>query len=224
MRTTAPVLLSAMLAAGALQVAAQEPAEPNLCLRVENPAAAAGARAEEIRSRIASGELVVVAVVPCGSEPPVATEPSLTANKYGSWWVSGIQPDAGRTGIAAVVGTYARMGAAADGQPYLLGVHCRDSVVELFVTWFEDIEADQPLTETVTGSGERTEEPWNIAVDRRTTYYPGHIAASLIDSLLDEEHVIVRMAATDGPPKTAVFDIDGMDTALVNVRAACGLE
>ncbi len=153
-----------------------------------------------------------------------ATEPSVAANRYGSWWVSEIQPDAGGTGIAAVVGTYARMGAAAVGQPSLPGVHCRDSVVDPFVTWFEGTEADQPLTETVTGPGARSEEPWSIAVDRRTTYYPRRNTASRIDSLLDEERVIVRMAATDGPPRTAVCDIAGMGTALVNVRPAGGLE
>lgn len=153
--------------------------------------------------------------------PAPSAPPEVLGQIEGQWEIGDIANEAQQGLASAILGNRARLGASTAGTPYYLGIRCYDGEIDLLVEWW-DVIAEAPLpVEVVAGSGGRRLDVWWLSSTRTGTFYPQD-ARAFVESLYDEGHLIVRLLPDGGLPITAVFDIEGIESKLANVRAACG--
>lgn len=220
MRQLSSLGLAAAMVIAATPVVAQEPA-PNLCLQVDAPAELDTVEAWQVPQLIASGEIAVLAVVDCEARDDAPSEPSLTGEFVGVWWITDIVHGVSGTETLAMAATEAQTGTSDTGQPYNLVIRCSDGEIDVIVTWNESIEAEFPVVETIVGSAAAESQPWGRSVDEDSTFYPGTSVRPFLESLAGETSLIVRTTPEGSEPWVADFAIDDIDNALANVRTAC---
>ena len=86
------------------------------------------------------------------------------------------------------------------------------------------LEDEQPVVETQTESLALEAMPWNRSMDQSSTFYPGHLLRPFLESMYGMTTLAVSTTPTGKAPLTAIFDIEGIEDALVNVRTACEWE
>jgi hypothetical protein len=220
-RTFAALFAAAtVLTTVASPIAAQEPA-PNLCLQVDTPAELDTVEAWQIPQLIASGEIAVLAVVDCEPLDEASSEPALTGDFFGVWWITDIVNGYSGTETIAMAATEAQTGTSQTGQPYNLVIRCSDGQVDLMVTWNDVIEAESPVVETMVGSMAAESQMWGRSVDGTSTFYPGEAVRPFLESLSGETSLVIRTTPDGSDPWVADFAIDDIENALVNVRTAC---
>lgn len=110
--TIAPAL-SFCLVASCLVVSpvAAQGLTPNLCLVVDATAEYDTVETWQNPELIASGEIAILAVVPCeAGQLEAPAEPVLTGEFVGSWWLTDIVDDGTGTGVIAIAASEAQTG------------------------------------------------------------------------------------------------------------------
>jgi hypothetical protein len=215
------ILAAVLLILASMPVVAQEPA-PNLCLQVDAPAELDTVEAWQIPQLIASGEIAVLAVVSCGERADAEDQgEAMTGDFLGDWWVTDIIGASTDSGVLAMAATEAVTGTSRTGQPYTLVIRCSDGEIDMFVTWNEVIDAEQPLVQVAVGSGAAQGQTWNRSTDRLATFYPGEDLRSFIESLYGEGSLVISTTPVGSEPWVADFPIEDIESALINVRSAC---
>jgi hypothetical protein len=79
---------------------------------------------------------------------------------------------------------------------------------EAFVNWGDYLGSEVQVTERV-GSGEPLTRLWGLSTDKTASFYPSGDLA-FVQSLLEEDSLVLRTTPYNSNPVTAVFDIRGL--------------
>lgn len=104
-----------------------------------------------------------------------------------------------------------------------LFMSCRNNKTEVFVGWGEPIAngaANLRVTYRI-GNNPPVDQRWPASTDDKSTIAPDW-AGNLLKAMLDSDEFAIRATPEVGPPRTAVFNTEGLRDALAPVAEACG--
>lgn len=188
-------------------------AEEDLCLRVE-PGLASLDTAETVALGFERGWIEILEVVPCGEPAPEG------APAAGDWIIGDIEQDPLTDEATALVYLESESGTSAFGNPVVLIIRCSNGATELFINWRDYLGSDPPRVTTRIGDTPAETDLWDLSTSNDATFYPGR-DVGYIRSMFGETTFVAQTQPYNEGNVTAVFNITGIEDALVNVREAC---
>lgn len=216
---TAVAVLGGTIPAAA-QTATARPVDTPLCLTVraapdvdlENPVV--------VQTQIATGAIEVTDVVPCdGAAAPTAAPPT---GDTGAWIVGEIETDPMSDMPTTSTFIYSESGTNSSGEGIVFAIRCRDAETSAIAVWGDYMGSDDYVSvDTRIDDGPVESDLWGMSDTNNAAFYQGD-AIALVRQLIDGDRLVIRAIPFGESAITAVFDLAGLDNALVNVREACG--
>ena len=185
-----------------------------------------------MKAGLADGTIQVVEVVPCAedlvlAESPAVEEPvgdedtdDAVSATSGDWVIGDIESDPLTDEPTALLGLISESGTNAFGDPITLLIRCRNGETDLFISWGDYLGSGPARVTTRVGYGEPRARRWSLSTDGTATFLTGD-AISFVKNLIGETSLVAQTQPYREGNSKALFDLTGIEDALVNVREAC---
>lgn len=145
-------------------------------------------------------------------------------------WVPSVYKDDLTGKMVYTIRNKAVTGVSKWGKPITLWVRCKDNSTDVFVDFQEylgddshDVYQNWKYVSERLGEGAVKKRKWGISTDKQAVFYrPGGKAYQFAGSLVGHTRYVAEIIPYNENPRTAVFDIAGVDAALKPLRDACG--
>lgn len=153
-------------------------------------------------------------------EQPPAAEP------IGKWRVSrdvNVMDDT----TTVVLGLEADSGVSKFGDEISLIARCQSNRTEVYVVWGDYLGSDGGVGESVKdvlvrfGEDEAQGQVWNLSTDSQATFVPGY-SISFLKRLSKVDRLVIKTTPFNESPRTAVFDVRGLESPLAELAETCG--
>jgi type VI secretion system protein VasI len=104
-------------------------------------------------------------------------------------------------------------------EPVFLFLRCRDGKTTAYITWNRELANGELMMRL--GKDDPERQYWNLSSDSEASFFPAE-TVEFIKVLMSNRLLTAQMNPRDGLPMTAVFELDGLDTAVLPLREACG--
>ena len=111
-------------------------------------------------------------------------------------------------------------GEASLGRSIGLVLRCKSEKNEVYINWNDYLGSEAQVL-TRLGSEQAKRQKWSLSTDAKATFYPGDDREFMI-ALLDVDRLVAQVTPYSESPTTAIFDVRGLDNAIVPLRTACG--
>jgi len=115
-----------------------------------------------------------------------------------------------------------------EGKLPTLLARCRSNVTELYINWSEylgddsyDVYEDFKYVTIRLDNQEARREQWDISTDHKAVFAPNW-AGTLLKSMVGKSRLVVQVTPYNENPRTAIFDISGLEEPLESLSEACG--
>jgi type VI secretion system protein VasI len=203
-----------MVAALLIPPAGAAAVEEDLCLRVD-PGIGSLADLDTVTLGFERGWIEILEVVPCDGGVGAG---SVTA---GDWDIGDLEQDPLTDEATAIAMLEAESGANRFGTPIGLLIRCSNGSTELFIAWQDYLGSDSPRVQSRIGDAKPSDMRWNLSTSSDSTFYPKD-AVAFVKSMFGESQFVAQTQPYSEGNVTAVFNITGIEEAVVNVREACG--
>lgn len=139
----------------------------------------------------------------------------------GKWRVTSSKNpiDDSKTAVASLEATGDR---SKWGKSISLILRCQSGKTEAYIAWGDYLGSDSVAVLTRIGKSEAQSKEWSISSDKTATFYHGD-AIAFIENLAKEKNFVAQATPYNENPKTAIFDLTGIENAVRPVRSACAL-
>ena len=114
----------------------------------------------------------------------------------------------------------ANQGALAFGDRVMLLLRCLGKDTEVYINW-NDYLGTKAHVVTRVGQEQATRNEWSLSTTKQSTFYPGNDIA-FIKKLLAAKRLVAQVTPYNESPITAIFDLTGIESAIVPLRETCG--
>ncbi len=145
-------------------------------------------------------------------------------------WELGSYEDSLTQKMVYIAKNVAGSGASKWGKPIVLWVRCKDNATDVFIDWGEylgddslDVYDDWKWVSERLGGKAVVKRKWGVSTDKKALFYrPGGSAYKFAASLVGADQYVAATTPYNENPRTAVFNLAGVEAALAPVRDACG--
>lgn len=114
----------------------------------------------------------------------------------------------------------ASSGTSRFGRPIVLVLRCMSGDTELYISWSDYVGSEARVTTRVGDAPARTTR-WSLSTNSQATFYPDDDRAFVMEQLLGASQFVAQVTPYNESPKTAVFDVTGLDQAISPLLEAC---
>lgn len=97
---------------------------------------------------------------------------------------------------------------------------CMNNKTELYINWGSYLGRKARVTTRI-GKNKSTTKNWTVSTDSKASFYRGK-TISLLKMMAKNEKVVFQITPYSENPVTAIFDIRGLNNALVPLSKTCG--
>lgn len=109
-------------------------------------------------------------------------------------------------------------GSRFDERPTLI-VRCQSNTTEMYINWHEYLGNEAEVISRIGDEPAQTKW-WSISTDHVATFYPGNKIAFL-KQLMNVDKFVAQVTPYNESPVTAVFEISGLEEAIIPLRESC---
>lgn len=105
-------------------------------------------------------------------------------------------------------------------QEVALILRCQSGKTEAYIEWHDYLGSEAYVTARI-GSQEAQRRRWNLSTDHTATFYARDVPG-FIQALVATDRFVAQVTPYSESPVTAVFDVNGLETAVKPLRETCG--
>ncbi len=156
--------------------------------------------------------------VQCHAQVAALQAPSQSASDAGQWRVrSHVDPLTHKTAYFSSL--QASYGRGRWNRPVWLTARCRSDRTDLYINWGEYLGEKAYTTYDLDRRG-AVSGSWHLAADRSVAFYPSSPIA-LLKRMFTASSFVVSVKPEGERPITAIFQMQGAETALSEIRKSC---
>lgn len=121
--------------------------------------------------------------------------------------------------VTVVLALPAESGRSKWGNKVVMVLRCQSNTTEAYVNWNDYLGSSTRVTSRV-GNQPASTTSWGLSTDSQASFHPQ--AISFIRNMLGESKLVLQTTPYNESPVTAIFDIAGIDNAVVPLRETCG--
>jgi len=106
------------------------------------------------------------------------------------------------------------------GGQIALILRCIRRVTDLMINWQAYLGSEANVLTRV-GVEEAETSSWGLSGDSQATFLPGNSDVEFVQRLLDVDQLVAQVTPYNENPITAVFELDGIQEAIIPLREAC---
>ncbi len=114
----------------------------------------------------------------------------------------------------------AHEGALAFGQRVMLLLRCLSKDTDVYINWNDHLGTKAHVVTRV-GQEQAARNEWSLSTNKQSTFYPSNDIA-FIKKLLAGKRLVAQVTPHNESPITAIFDLTGIENAIVPLRETCG--
>lgn len=130
-----------------------------------------------------------------------------------------------KTEVASLI---AESGSSSRGNSITLVARCESNQTEMYVNWNDylgddsnDVYSDWKYVTVRVGKDEAQKQRWSISTDNEATFAPGS-PISLLKDMARTDKLVLQTTPYNESPVTAIFNLNGIKSALKPVADGCG--
>ena len=144
-----------------------------------------------------------------------------SVSKVSDNWTVEVKTNPIDDSTTVMIYTSSTQGQSRWGVPLALILRCKSDKTEVYINWRDFLGSDSVRVTTRIGSEEAETKTWGLSTDNEATFYPDN-DIRFIKQLFGNNRLVAQTTPYNESPVTAIFDISGLEDAIVELREVCG--